>query len=249
MAEGDSQRLGRQTYAHSYVRSIFDRIAPYYDLLNHVLSLGFDIRWRKKAIRLLEEYEPKTILDIATGTGDLALEAATLGAERIYGVDLSPAMLKLAREKIERRGLSSKIIVEEGTAEQLRFPDNAFDAVTVAFGIRNFSDLARGLEEMHRVLRPGGAVAILEFSRPKRAPFRQVYSFYFTRILPRLGGVISRSREAYQYLPSTVQAFPDGEILMQILTSVGFVGPFQQPLTMGIATIYVAEKPLQQGSE
>ena len=237
----------RKTYEQSYVRSLFDRIAPHYDFLNHVLSFGFDIRWRRTAVSLLGEYEPRTILDVATGTADLALEASTLQAERIYGIDLSPVMLKLAQQKVERRGLTRKIVLEEGFAEHLRFPDNSFDVVMVAFGIRNFSDLRRGLTEMQRVLRPGGAIMILEFSKPKPAPFRQMYSFYFTEILPWIGGTISKSPEAYQYLPSTVQSFPDGENLIKILVAEGFIGAFHRPLTLGIATIYIAEKPTYSG--
>ena len=161
MTVQDSIPTKRRTYEHTYVRSLFDRIAPHYDFLNHFLSLGFDIRWRRKAVRLLREYKPRTILDVATGTADLALEAWELPVERIYGIDLSSAMLKLAKQKIERRGLTSKITVEEGSAEELRFTDGSFDAVMVAFGIRNFSDLYGGLQEMFRVLRPGGAVLIL----------------------------------------------------------------------------------------
>lgn len=244
MRERDSAPKERQTYEHTYVKSLFNRIAPHYDFLNHFLSFGFDIRWRKKAVRLLREYQPRTILDIATGTADLALAACKPPAEKIFGVDLSPAMLELARKKIRRRGLEHSIVLEEGSAEQLRFPDDSFDAVMVAFGIRNFSDLHKGLREMFRVLRPGGAVMILEFSRPRRAPFSHIYSFYFTRILPRLGGLISRSPEAYQYLPSTVLAFPDGEQFIKILMATGFVGAFQLPVTFGIATIYIAEKPV-----
>ncbi len=235
----------RQTYEHSYVRSLFDKIAPHYDFLNHFLSLGFDILWRRKAIRLLSEHHPKSILDIATGTGDLAIEASKLPVEHICGVDLSPEMLKFAQKKILRRGLKPRIVVEEGSAECLRFPDNRFDAVMVAFGIRNFSNLNEGLREMLRVIRPGGAAMILEFSKPRRTPFKQLYAFYFARILPRLGGMISKSPEAYQYLPSTVQTFPDGERLLDILHSIGFVRSHHYPLTLGIATVYVAEKPTQ----
>ena len=235
----------RQTYESSYVRSLFDKIAPRYDFLNHFLSAGFDIYWRRKAIRLLGEYHPKSILDIATGTADLAIEASRLPVSRISGVDLSPEMLKFAQQKILRRGLQSLIVMEEGSAERLRYSDNMFDAVIVAFGIRNFSNLDQGLREMLRVIRPGGAAMILEFSRPRRTPFKQLYPFYFARILPRLGGMISKSPEAYQYLPSTVQAFPDGERLLDILHSTGYVRSHQYPLTMGIATIYIAEKPTQ----
>lgn len=249
MSAGDPYSTERRTYEHSYVRSLFNRIAPHYDFLNHFLSLGLDIRWRRKAVGLLREYEPKTVLDVATGTADLALEAAKLNAVRIYGVDISLAMLEHARHKIRQQGLSHTITVEEGTAEHLRFPDDTFDAVMVAFGIRNFSNLEQGLREMFRVLRPGGAIMILEFSRPRRAPFKQVYAFYFRHILPRLGGAISKSREAYQYLPSTVESFPDGEHLIRILMGEGFVGPYHLPLTMGIATIYIAEKPLHSHSK
>ncbi|MCX6143092.1 MAG: bifunctional demethylmenaquinone methyltransferase/2-methoxy-6-polyprenyl-1,4-benzoquinol methylase UbiE [Ignavibacteriales bacterium] len=237
--------MERQTYEHSYVRSLFNKIAPHYDFLNHFLSAGFDIRWRRKAIRLLGEYHPKSILDIATGTADLAIEASRLPVSSIFGVDLSPEMLKYAQQKIVRRRLQSLITVEEGSAEHLRFPDDTFDAVMVAFGIRNFSNLDQGLGEMLRVIRPGGAAMILEFSRPRRSPFKQLYALYFARILPRLGGMISKSPEAYQYLPSTVQAFPDGGRLLDILHTTGYVRSRQYPLTMGIATIYIAEKPTQ----
>jgi demethylmenaquinone methyltransferase/2-methoxy-6-polyprenyl-1,4-benzoquinol methylase len=235
----------RKTYEHSYVRSLFDKIAPHYDFLNHFLSAGFDIRWRRMAIQLLAEYHPQSILDIATGTADLAIEASRLPVKSICGVDLSSEMLKIAKQKILRHDLKSIIAVEEGSAENLRFADNSFDAVMVAFGIRNFSNLDQGLREMLRVIRPGGAAMILEFSRPRRAPFRQLYAFYFARILPRLGGMISKSPEAYQYLPSTVQSFPDGERLLDILHATGFVRSRHWPLTMGIATIYIAEKPTQ----
>lgn len=241
----DPLSAGRQWYESSYVRSLFDKIAPHYDFLNHFLSVGFDIRWRQKAVRLLGEYHPTSILDIATGTADLAIEACRLPATRISGVDLSPEMLKYAQQKILRRGLQSRVVLEEGSAERLRYSDNTFDAVMVAFGIRNFSNLDQGLREMLRVLRPGGAAMILEFSRPRRTPFKQLYAFYFARILPRLGGMISKSPEAYQYLPSTVHSFPDGERLLDILHSTGFVRSRHYPLTMGIATIYIAEKPTQ----
>jgi demethylmenaquinone methyltransferase/2-methoxy-6-polyprenyl-1,4-benzoquinol methylase len=235
----------RQTYEHSYVKSLFDRIAPHYDFLNHFLSAGFDIRWRRKAIRLLAEYNPKSILDIATGTGDLAIEASKLPVEKICGVDLSPEMLKLAQQKILRLGLKSLIALEEGTAEHLRFPDDTFDAVMVAFGIRNYSNLDQGLRQMLRVIRPGGAAMILEFSRPRWTPFKQLYGFYFARVLPKLGGMISKSPEAYQYLPSTVQEFPDGERLLDILHTTGYVRSRHYLLTLGIVTIYIAEKPTQ----
>lgn len=233
---------GRQTYEQTYVRSLFDGIANRYDFLNHALSCGFDILWRKKAIRLLGTYKPRTILDIATGTGDLAVEAARLQPEHIFGVDISPAMLAIGRGKIAQRQLEPVISLHEGQAEHLQFPDHSMDAVMVAFGVRNFSNLEQGLAEMHRVLNSQGVAMILEFSQPRRTPFKQLYGFYFRRILPLLGGLISKSREAYEYLPKTVAQFPDGEDFLKILRTAGFHEVKQYPLTLGIATIYFATK-------
>lgn len=242
----ESAGASRTTFERSYVRTLFDTIASRYDFLNHLLSLSLDVRWRRKAIELLLKYKPTRVLDLGTGTADFAIEASRLRPEQICGVDISPEMMRIGREKIARRGLQSIITLEEGSAERLRFADRSFDAVTVAFGIRNFSDLERGLSEMYRVLCPGGVAVILEFSRPRRAPFKQIYSFYFNRILPILGGMLSRSREAYAYLPKTVEQFPDGEELLNHLAAVGFTQLRQYPVTFGIATIYLAEKSTQQ---
>lgn len=231
---------GRTVYEQQYVRQLFDRIAPRYDLLNHLLSSGIDILWRKRAIKLLRPYGPKRILDVATGTADLALEAMNLQPDSIRGIDIAPQMLKIGREKILRKNMSHRITLEEGSAESLPFRDGAFDAVTVAFGVRNFSNLQQGLSEMHRVLKPSGVAMILEFSNPRKAPLRQLYRFYFRYILPRIGGLISRSREAYSYLPSTVAEFPDGEDFCSILRSVGFTTVEIFSLSAGIATIYLA---------
>ncbi len=232
----------RRTYEHEYVRSLFDGIAPRYDFLNHFLSYGIDILWRKKAIQLLGAYKPRTILDIATGTGDLAIEAARLQPEHIFGVDISPAMLAIGRSKIAQRHLEPVISFHEGQAEHLQFPDHSMDAVMVAFGVRNFSNLEQGLAEMHRVLKSQGVGMILEFSQPRKTPLKQLYGFYFRRILPLLGGLVSKSREAYEYLPSTVAQFPDGEGFLKILENAGFRDARQYPLTFGIATIYLATK-------
>jgi len=233
----------RTTYDQAYVRSLFDRIAPQYDFLNHLLSSGLDVLWRKRAIRTLRDYHPKRILDVATGTADLAIEAASLRPEKIVGVDISTEMIRRAEGKIARRGLQGLIELEPGSAEELRFSDGSFDAVMVGFGIRNFANLEKGLAQLHRVLRSAGVLMILEFSRPHRTPLKQAYGFYFHRILPLVGGLISRSREAYDYLPRTVAQFPDGEELLALLASIGYVRPRQQPLSGGIATIYTGLKP------
>ena len=244
---GESGGATRTTYDPSYIRTLFDTIAPRYDFLNHLLSLSLDVRWRRRAIDLLRQYKPRRVLDVATGTADLAIEASKLHPELIRGVDISREMIRLGREKIARRGLLAIITLEQGSAESLRFADQSFDTVTVAFGVRNFTDLARGLSEMHRVLRPGGVALILEFSRPRQSPFKEMYGFYFKKILPIVGGMVSRSREAYEYLPHTVGQFPDGEELLNVIAAAGFTQPRQYPLTFGIATIYLAEKPDRAG--
>ena len=227
-----------------YVRSLFDGIASHYDFLNHFLSSGFDILWRKRAIRLLRESHPRLILDVATGTADLAIEAArSLGAS-VIGIDISNRMLNLGRRKISQKGLVELVSLRPGNAESLEFEDNMFDAVTVAFGVRNFSDVFRGLAEMLRVLKPGGTAVILEFSKPRTFPLRQIYSFYFERILPFLGGVISESRESYDYLPNSVKGFPDDTTLLEFLHSVGYSNTRQYRLTFGIATIYLGTKAI-----
>lgn len=243
---GRGRSPDRTTFDQKYVQSLFDRIAYRYDFLNHALSAGVDIWWRRKAVRILREFHPATILDVATGTGDLAIEVARLNAGKIVGIDISSQMLGIARKKLIRHNLTTRVELIEGSAEQLQLADESFDAVTVAFGVRNFSDLTRGLSEMRRVLRPGGVALILEFSRPRHAPLKHVYQFYFRRILPVVGGFISRSREAYEYLPRTVENFPDGENFVRILQSVGFPTVRQYPLTFGIATIYLAHKEIEE---
>jgi len=237
------QNVGeRRTYDKQYVRSMFDSIAHRYDFLNHFLSSGIDVFWRKKAVRLLAPFHPETILDVATGTADLAIQAASNINCKVVGVDISPKMLEIGRAKISGLSLSDKISLLEGSAESLQFESSSFDAVTVAFGVRNFSDLRRGLSEMHRVLKPGGAALILEFSRPNRPWLNSLYNFYFRRILPVLGGLISGNKSAYQYLPSTVGEFPAGTDFLGILHRIGFTQTIQHPVTFGIVTIYIGVK-------
>ena len=182
------------------VADMFDSISGKYDFLNHFLSLGIDIMWRKKAVRMLQELAPKKILDIATGTGDFAIESLKLNPDQVIGVDISEGMLDVGRTKMKKRGLDHIISLESGDSENLRFTDNNFDAVIVAFGVRNFENLELGLREMNRVLRPGGKAVILEFSKPTIFPFKQLYNFYFRWILPKIGKLVSKDNAAYTYL-------------------------------------------------
>lgn len=225
------------------VSNMFDRIAPYYDFLNRLLSLGIDTLWRKKAINLLKSDRPQKILDVATGTADVAIEAAKrLSPNQIVGIDISTEMLEVGRKKIKRKGLQEIITLEEGDSENLPFEDNTFDALTVAFGVRNFENLELGLREMQRVLKPGGKVVILEFSRPTTFPFRQLYHFYFKNILPFIGKFTSKDPKAYRYLYESVQAFPDGDQFLNILTQTGYKSNRCIPLTLGVCSIYLGEK-------
>lgn len=224
------------------VAKMFDNISHRYDFLNHFLSLGIDKGWRKKAIRLIKPYSPKQILDVATGTGDFALQALSLGPDKVVGVDISEGMLEVGRKKMVARGVSNKIEMRSGDSENLPFEDNIFDAVTVGFGVRNFENLSKGLQEINRVMKPGAILAVLEFSRPRKFPFKQVYNFYFKTILPKIGRWVSNDKAAYTYLPESVDAFPDGEDFVAILRSVGFKNIECKPVTFGISTIYTALK-------
>lgn len=226
----------------TYVRDLFDSIAHRYDLLNHMLSGGIDYAWRRRAIGHLAGMRPQRILDVATGTADFAIAALRLSPVQVVGVDIAGAMLEIGRRKVKERGLDDVLILETGRAEQLRFESGTFDAATVAFGARNFEDLRGGLAEMHRVLRPGGKIVVLEFSRPAGFPLRQIYFFYFRRILPLVGRLISGSRDAYTYLPETVLRFPEGEAFLDILRDTGFVETEQERLTFGIASVYTGVK-------
>jgi demethylmenaquinone methyltransferase/2-methoxy-6-polyprenyl-1,4-benzoquinol methylase len=233
---------GFPTVDKRYVRSLFDSIAYRYDLLNHLLSGGIDVYWRRKAIESLRPASPKTILDIATGTGDFALAALRLKPETIVGIDISEEMLRHGRAKLRRRGVDGRITLHSGDAEKLLFEDGMFDAAIVAFGVRNFEHPDAGLREIHRVLRPGGTLVVLEFSRPRAFPFRHVYRFYFLTLLPLIGRIISRHREAYRYLPDTVMEFPDGSDFLHILEQNGFTHTTMQALTFGIASIYTGTR-------
>ncbi|WP_291786212.1 bifunctional demethylmenaquinone methyltransferase/2-methoxy-6-polyprenyl-1,4-benzoquinol methylase UbiE [Cecembia sp.] len=224
------------------VAEMFNNISKKYDFLNHLLSLGIDIIWRKKAVKLLKKDQPKLILDIATGTGDFAIEALALNPDKIIGVDISEGMLEEGRKKMKKRKLDHIIDLQLGDSEKLLFEDNKFDAVIVSFGVRNFENLEKGLADMYRVLKPGGKTVVVEFSKPKKFPMKQLYNFYFKYILPQIGKLISKDNSAYTYLPESVQVFPDGKDFLAILEKVGFKNTQCKPLTFGISSIYVGEK-------
>lgn len=224
------------------VEQMFDNIAPRYDFLNHFLSLGIDKLWRKKAIRILSGYKTDYILDVATGTGDFAVAAAKLKPRKIIGFDLSEQMLSVGRDKVIRLGLNDLIEFIKGDSEDMPFTDGQFDAITVAFGVRNFENLENGLKEFYRVLKSEGVAIILEFSKPRYFPMKQFYLFYFFKILPFVGRLVSKDSSAYSYLPASVMAFPDDQKFISVLQNVGFSNCRQVRLTFGIATIYIAQK-------
>jgi demethylmenaquinone methyltransferase/2-methoxy-6-polyprenyl-1,4-benzoquinol methylase len=232
----------RRVYEQTFVRSLFDSIAHRYDFLNHTLSAGIDILWRRRAIHLLQPFHPKQILDVATGTADFALEAVRLHPEKIIGVDISTKMLERGHQKILSYNLENLITLESGEAEHLRFESGSFDAVIAAFGVRNFTSLELGMKEFYRVLRNGGNAVILEFSQPKQFLIQYIFQMYSQYLLPLLGGIISNNRSAYEYLPSTVAEFPSGEEFCTLLRSAGFATATCYPQTFGIASIYVAKK-------
>ncbi|WP_018630117.1 bifunctional demethylmenaquinone methyltransferase/2-methoxy-6-polyprenyl-1,4-benzoquinol methylase UbiE [Niabella aurantiaca] len=225
------------------VAEMFDRIAPRYDLTNRVLSGRTDVAWRKKAIRMLKKYEPQLLLDIATGTGDLALRACKmLEPQHVTGVDISAQMLEVGRQKIAREGLSDKITLEQGDSENLQFENNRFDAAMAAFGVRNFEHLEKGLSEMHRVLKPGGQLLIIEFSRPRPGIFKGLYQLYMNVVAPQIAGFLKQNKEAYQYLNQSARAFPERRDFTAILEKTGFSNARYRTLTFGICCVYTAEK-------
>jgi demethylmenaquinone methyltransferase/2-methoxy-6-polyprenyl-1,4-benzoquinol methylase len=224
-----------------YVRSLFDSIAYRYDLLNHLLSGGVDLYWRHRAIEHLRSLAPSRVLDVATGTGDFAIAALAVEPNEVVGVDIAEKMLNHGREKVRRRRMEGRITLQSGDAEHLEFDSGTFDAAIVAFGARNFEDLHSGLREMHRILRKGGRIVVLEFSRPRHFPFKQLYFFYFLRILPFIGRRISNHHAAYTYLPESVLRFPEGDEFLDVLRSVGFTNLTQERLTFGIATVYTGD--------
>ncbi|PKQ69774.1 bifunctional demethylmenaquinone methyltransferase/2-methoxy-6-polyprenyl-1,4-benzoquinol methylase UbiE [Raineya orbicola] len=225
------------------VAEMFDKISPTYDLLNRVLSGGIDKSWRKKALTMLQSSQPQTILDVATGTADLAILAQKmLNPQKIVGIDISEGMLALGREKIQKLGLQDKITLQTADSENLPFAESSFDAVMVSFGVRNFANLEQGLSEIYRVTKPQGKVMILEFSKPSAFPVKQLYQFYSKTFLPWLGKLISKDKAAYEYLPASVEVFPEGKNFVEILEKIGFKNVTCKPLTFGICSIYIGEK-------
>ncbi len=224
------------------VTSMFDAISGEYDGLNRVISFGIDVKWRKRVVRILRERSPETILDIATGTGDLAINLVETGASRIVGLDISKGMLEVGKKKVRQRELNDKVEMLVGDSEDLQFGENSFDAVTVAFGVRNFENLENGLSEIYRVLKPKGTLVILETSVPTKTPFKQGYAFYTKYILPTIGKVFSKDRSAYRYLSESASVFPHGKAFNNILGEIGFIGMENRPQTFGVASIYIASK-------
>jgi demethylmenaquinone methyltransferase/2-methoxy-6-polyprenyl-1,4-benzoquinol methylase len=225
------------------VAYMFDSISQTYDFLNHFLSLGVDIIWRKRAVKELKKLNPQKILDVATGTGDFAFEIQkAINPKELVGVDISSGMLGIAKKKALKRGLKDKISFELANSENLPFEDNFFDAATVAYGVRNYEDLESGLNGIFKVLKPGGHLVILEFSNPKKFPIKQFYNFYLFHVLPFFGNFFSKDKRAYKYLAESVKAFPDGENFLKILNKVGFKEVNCQPLTGEICSIYIGTK-------
>ncbi len=232
----------QSTSKKEQVAQMFNNISPKYDLLNRVLSMGIDISWRKKAIKMLEQEQPKFILDVATGTADFAIEALSLNPEKIIGVDISEGMLNLGKEKIKKMNLTNKIELQMGDSERLLFADETFDAVIVSFGVRNFENLEKGLQDIYRVLKKDGTLVVLEFSQPQGFIFSNIYNFYSKNILPAIGKLVSKDTAAYTYLPDSVRAFPFGNNFLKVMNKVGFTQTQYKELTFGISSIYKGKK-------
>jgi demethylmenaquinone methyltransferase/2-methoxy-6-polyprenyl-1,4-benzoquinol methylase len=224
------------------VEQMFDNISGKYDKLNHILSMGIDVGWRKKVVKMARSANPENILDIATGTGDLAIMLAKSTDAKITGFDLSAGMLEVGRKKVNEHGLENRIEMIQGDAENMPFENDTFDCITVAFGVRNFENLKQGLDEIYRVLKPGGKFIILEFSQPESFPMKQLYAFYSKHILPLIGKKISKDQSAYTYLPESVKAFPYGEEMKNILKNSNFIKTTDKKLTFGISSIYESLK-------
>ncbi len=224
------------------IAEMFDNISPKYDFLNHFLSVGIDIRWRKKVVKRIQSLHPEKVLDIATGTGDLAIMMAQKTQAQITGLDLSAGMLEIGRKKIAEKKLDDRIEMIQGDSENLPFENNTFDAVTVSFGVRNFENLEKGLTEINRVLKPNGTFIILEFAQPEKFPMKQLYGFYAKNILPNIGRIFSKDNAAYTYLPESVEAFPYGEKMIEIIKKCGFQSVKNKNLTFGISAIYTSVK-------
>lgn len=225
------------------VEQMFDHIAPAYDRLNHTLSFGIDKYWRKKAIKNLKKYSPNTIMDVATGTGDFAiLTYEKIHPDKMVGIDISEGMMKVAKTKVEKKGLAQHILFEKEDCQNLSYHDNSFDAVTVAFGVRNFENLDQGLKEIYRVLTKEGHLVILELTSPTYFPMKQLYSFYSKKIIPFIGKTLSKDQNAYTYLPESIKLFPQKEEMINIIKKAGFTKAKYISLTMGICTLYIAQK-------
>jgi demethylmenaquinone methyltransferase/2-methoxy-6-polyprenyl-1,4-benzoquinol methylase len=225
------------------VERMFDNIAPAYDQLNHTLSWGIDKSWRKKAIDWLKPFNPQRMMDVATGTGDFAIQACrVLNPKELIGTDISEGMMNVGRQKVKEAGLESRISFAKEDCTALSFPNNRFDAITVAFGVRNFEDLDKGLREMHRVLDSEGKLVILELSEPEWFPMKQLYALYSKMVIPTLGKLLSKDRSAYTYLPQSIKAFPQGEVMKEIILKAGFKEACFKRLTLGICTLYTATK-------
>lgn len=226
------------------VAEMFNNISHSYDFLNHFFSLGIDVLWRKRAIRILKKENPHRILDVATGTGDFALEAVRMKMQdvQITGVDISAGMIEVGKKKVAKKKLEHAITLQIADSENLPFDTGHFDAFTVAFGVRNFQDLRKGMSEMLRVLKPGGMGVIIEFSRPNRFPIKQLFTFYFKYVMPTIGKLVSKDARAYTYLPESVDAFPSGKDFLKVMTELGYREVKCIPLSGGIASIYIGKK-------
>lgn len=233
----DKEQKGMQ------VRRMFDSIAETYDQLNHTLSFGFDKGWRRKGIAFLQPFSPQTILDIATGTGDLAISMyRTLKADRIVGADISEGMMEVGRRKVADAGYSEHITFEQQDCTALSYPDESFDAVTAAFGVRNFEDIEQGIAEMHRVLKPGGHLMILELSSPETFPMKQLYQLYSKTVIPFIGRLLSKEKAAYSYLPASIKVVPQGKVMTDLLARQGFADAHAHTFTFGICSLYTGTK-------
>ena len=245
MKYGSEQILpyNREEQKSTQVRRMFDSIAGTYDLLNHTLSFGIDKIWRRKGIAFLRPFSPKSILDIATGTGDLAISMQKkLKADRIIGADISEGMMQVGREKVARAGLSEHISFEQQDCTALTYPGNSFDAVTAAFGVRNFENIEQGIAEMFRVLKPGGHLMILELSTPEHFPMKQLYPIYSKTIIPFIGRLFSKEKAAYSYLPESIKVVPQGKVMEELLARQGFTQAKARTFTFGICSLYTASK-------
>jgi len=242
MTENNVKPYKTENSKKEEVAEMFNNISPKYDFLNHLLSMGIDHLWRRKAIKMLKSQAPKKMIDLATGTGDFALAALNLNPEKIVGVDISEGMLEEGRKKIKKKGKENVISMVLGDSESLPFDDNEFDALTVGFGVRNYENLEKGLSDMLRVIKPGGTAIILEFSKPKKFPVKQFFEFYSKYIIPTIGKLVSKDDAAYEYLPESVAAFPEGKDFLDILEKVGYKNPTATSVSGGIATIYKAVK-------